>query len=141
MSERLVGQFTPIEKFAQFLVEKLELSKTIYTARLPNEIAKFTVDLSAARTDTKLSSRGGAREPSFDYDNKYPTWHYLKTLVKGTGLWTLKFVMPGKRTVSLSQDEVTRGDEIFLEFEELEFTNIAQDEVISPVLWIEKRYF
>jgi len=133
-NERLIGQFTPVE----VILDKL--SEIIYKARFPNEVTKFTVDLSIARTNKRLSSIGGG-EGLFDYSAKYPTWHYLKILKKGTGTWTLTFEMPGKRTISLSNDEVLLGDEIYLEFTEIYFTNTSQSGVVSPVFWIEKRYF
>jgi len=140
MSNGLVGQFTPIEKFALVLKDLLKLSEEIYKSSLPNKIAKFSVDLSAARTDKKLSSRGGG-ERLFDYDSKYPQWYYLKLLIKGDGTWTLKFVSEDKTTISLSDEELTKGDEISLEFTELEFTNTAQSGVTNPTFWLEKRYF
>lgn len=129
-----IGKFIPID----VILEKL--SEIIYKSRFPNEVKKFTVDLSIARVNKKLSSIGGG-EALFEYDVKYPTWHYLKILKKGTGTWTITFEMPGKRTISLPNDEVLQGDEIFLEFTELYFTNSSQTGVVSPVFWIEKRYF
>lgn len=140
MADRLVGQFTPLEKFALVLKDLLALSEQIYKSPLPNKIAKFTVDLSTARTNKKLSSRGGG-ETLFDYDEKYPSWYYLKVLIKGDGTWTLKFVSEDKTTVSLTNDELTKGDEISLEFTELEFTNTAQPGITNPIFWLEKRYF
>ena len=140
MSNGLVGQFTPIEKFALVLKDLLNLSEQIYKSPLPNKIAKFTVDLSTERTNKKLSSRGGG-EDLFDYDEKYPSWFYLKVLIKGTGTWTLKFVSGDKTTISLSDEEITKGDEIALEFTELEFTNSAQSGITNPIFWLEKRYF
>ena len=134
MSSDKIAQFIPLEEILD------KLSEIIYKARFPNEVEKLTVDLSTARTDKRLSSIGGG-EGLFDYNAKYPTWHYLKVLVKGTGTWTLTFEMPGRRTISLSNDEVLLGDEIYLEFTELYFTNTSQSGVTSPVFWIEKRYF
>jgi len=139
MDDRLIGQFTPIEKFALVLKDLLNLSEQIYKSPLPNKIAKFTVDLSTARTNKNLSSKGGG-EGLFDYDPKYPHWYYLKVLIKGTGTWTLKFISEDKSSISLTNDELTKGDEIALEFIELEFTNTAQS-VTNPILWLEKRYF
>lgn len=139
MSNGLVGQFTPIEKFALVLKDLLKLSEEIYKSSLPNKVAKFTVDLSIARSNKRLSSGGGG-EGLFDYDVKYPNWYYLKVLVKGTGTWTLRFISADKSSISLSQDEVTKGDEASLEFTDLEFTNTAQS-VTNPVFWLEKRYF
>lgn len=140
MSDGLVGQFTPIEKFALVLKDLLNLSEQIYKSPLPNKIAKFTVDLSIARTNKSLSSKGGG-EALFDYDVKYPNWYYLKILIKGTGVWTLKFISEDKSSISLTNDEVTKGDEVLLEFTDLEFTNTAQSGVTSPTIWLEKRYF
>lgn len=133
MDEELIGKFTPIKAILD------KLSEIIYKARFPNEVAKFTVNLSTARTKKKLSSVGGG-ENLFDYNNKYPTWHYLKVLKKGTGTWTLTFQLPGKREISLEDDEVFKGDEIYLEFTEIFFTNTSQD-VDDPTFWVEKRYF
>ena len=132
--KKYIGEFIPIDKILK------ELDKIFYTSRFPNEVAKFTVDLSIARTNKRLSSIGGG-EGLFDYNVKYPTWHYLKILKKGTGTWTLTFEMLGKRTISLENDEVLLGDEIYLEFTELYFTNTSQTGVVSPVFWLEKRYF
>ena len=134
MSNTKVAEFTPINE----LLDKL--SEIIYKARFPNEVTKFTVDLSSARTNKRLSSIGGG-EGLFDYNTKFPTWHYLKILVKGTGIWSLTFEMPGKRTITLNNDEVLLGDEVYLEWTDLYFTNTAQSGIVSPVFWIEKRYF
>jgi len=134
----LIGKFTPLDAVIDKVLRRLD--EIFYKSRFPNEIAKFTVDLSITRTNKRLSSIGGG-EGLFDYNVKYPTWHYLKILVKGTGTWTIIFELPGKKTISLSNDEVLLGDEIYLEFTELYFTNTAQDNVTSPIFWIEKRYF
>ena len=134
MNGEKIAQFAPLEEILD------RLSEIIYKARFPNEVAKFTVDLSTIRTNKRLSSIGGG-EGLFDYNVKHPTWHYLKVLVKGTGTWTLTFEMPGRRTINLDNDEVLLGDEIYLEFTELYFTNTAQSGVTSPVFWCEKRYF
>lgn len=135
MNRKLVGKFTPIET----VIEKLNISKDIYTARLPDEVAKFTVDLSIARNKKPLSDKGGG-EGLFSYSSKWPSWYYCKVLVKGTGSYTLIFVMPGRREVSLANTEILKGDEILLEFEELKFTNTSQS-VTNPTFWLEKRYF
>ena len=140
MSNGLIGQFTPIEKFALALKDLLKLSEEVYKSSLPNKIAKFSVDLDIARDDKRLSSRGGG-EGLFDYDIKYPSWYYLKILIKGTGVWTLNFISEDKSSISLTNDEVTKGDEVLLEFADLQFTNAAQSEVTDPTFWLEKRYF
>jgi len=132
-----IGKFIKIEELL-IPLSKI-ISKAIYTARLPNEIAKFTVDLSIERDKKRLSSRGGG-ENLFTYDPHHPSWYYLKILKKGNGVWTLTFHLPGERTVDLSNDEVLQGDEIFLEFIDLSFTNAKQPDAVSPVFWIEKRY-
>jgi len=79
----------------------------------------------------------------FSYDVKYPNWYYLKVLIKGTGTWTirLRFISQDKSVISLTSDELTKGDEVSLEFAELEFTNEAQSGVTNPTFWLEKRYF
>ena len=129
----LKGEFVAIQELKQVL------SEVIYKARLPNKVKKFTVDLSTARAKTKLSSVGGG-ERLFDYDEQYPTWHYFKVLVKGTGNFTIRFVLEGREPVELENTEILKGDEILLEFKEIEFTNTAQS-VTNPVFWLEKRYF
>jgi len=131
---KLLGQFTNATKFAEIMKEKLALSEEIYKSTLPDNVAKFEVDLSTARSEKKLSDIGGG-ERKFRHAN----WYYLKVLIKGDGTWTLKFVLKDKSTVSLSNAEVTKGDEIYLEFTELEFTNLEQSEVTSPTFWIERR--
>jgi len=133
-----IGKFIKVEEILGPLSKII--SKAIYTARLPNEIAKFTVDLSIERNNKRLSSRGGG-EGLFTYNPRYPSWYYLKVLKKGTGVFTLTFELPGNRTISLDSDEIYSGDEFFLEFIELYFTNSSQSGVVSPVFWLEKRYF
>ncbi|OQX87784.1 MAG: hypothetical protein B6D55_02425 [Candidatus Omnitrophica bacterium 4484_70.2] len=135
--QELLGKFTPLDVVIDEVLKRLD--KILYKSRFPNEIAKFTVDLSIERDKKKLSSIGGG-EGLFDYNAKYPSWHYLKVLIKGDGVWTLTFELAGKRTISLTNEEILRGDEIFLEFYELYFTNEAQTGVVNPVFWIEKRY-
>jgi len=134
----LLGKFTPLDVVIDEVLKRLD--EILYKSQFPNEIAKFTVDLSIERNNKRLSSVGGG-EGLFDYNVKYPTWHYLKVLVKGTGDWTLTIEMPGGKTVSLESSEVSIGDEVLLEFTELYFTNTAQSGEISPVFWLEKRYF
>jgi len=135
--QELLGKFTPLDVVIDEVLKRLD--EILYKSRFPNEIAKFTVDLSIERNNKRLSSVGGG-EGLFDYNVKYPTWHYLKILKK-SGVWTLTFELPGKKTISLSNDEVFSGDEIYLEFTELYFTNTAQSGIEGPTFWIEKRYF
>lgn len=130
----LAGQFIEISKLKEVF------SEVIYKARLPNKISKFTVTLSTARDDKKLSSDGGG-EGLFDYDSSSPSWFYLKVLTKGTGTWAIKFIIPGKDPILLSSSELLKGDEISWEFIELKFTNTAQSGVTNPTFLIEKRYF
>lgn len=137
-NNRLVGKFTPIETVINKLLGKL--SGIIYKSRLPDAVEKFTVDLSTARDNKRLSDRGGG-EGLFSYSIRYPSWYYLKVLVKGTGSYNIRFIMPGRRSLELSNTEILKGDEIYWEFTELEFTNTAQTGVINPVFIIEKRYF
>lgn len=137
-NDRLVGKFTPIGTVVNKLLGKLP--GVIYKSRLPDAIEKFTVDLSTARDSKRLSDRGGG-EGLFPYSVKYPSWYYLKVLVKGTGSYDMKFVMPGRRSVELSNTEILKGDEIYWEFTELKFTNTAQAGVTNPTFIIEKRYF
>jgi len=132
--EKLAGIFQPAKEVAEIFKKEFALEKTIYTAGLPDYIAKFTVNLSTARNEKHLSDVGGG-ERKF----KHVNWYYLKVLIKGDGEWTLEFTLKDKSTVSLSQDEVTKGDEIYLEFTELKFTNTSQSGVTSPTFWIERR--
>lgn len=132
-AKQLKGEFVAIEDL------KRVFSEIIYKARLANKIKKFTVDLATTRDKKRLSSAGGG-EGLFDYDESYPSWYYFKILVKGTGTYTIRFIMPGKNPIELSNTEIIKGDEVSLEFTELEFTNSAQS-VVNPIFWIEKRYF
>ena len=134
MEDKLIGHFVPVNGILD------KLSEIIYKSRFPDDIAKFTVDLSIERNNKRLSNIGGG-EGLFDYNAKYPTWQYLKILSKGTGIWTITFEIPGKKTISLTNDEVNSGDEMSLEFTELYFTNTAQSGVDNLTLWLEKRYF
>ena len=133
-ARQLKGEFVAIGDLKQVL------SETIYKARLANKIKKFTVDLTTARNKKRLSNVGGG-EGLFDYDESYPSWYYFKILVKGTGTYTIRFIMPGKDPIELSNTEIIKGDEVSLEFTELEFTNTAQPGLTNPIFWIEKRYF
>ena len=132
-AKQLKGEFMAIEDLKQIL------SEVIYKATLPNKVEKFTVDLAIAREKKKLSKVGGG-EGLFIYDVKYRTWHYFKVLVKGTGTYTIRFIMEAREPIELDSTEINKGDEISLEFTELEFTNIAQS-VTNPIFWLEKRYF
>ncbi len=136
--QKLLGKFTPLDVVIDEVLKRLD--EIFYKSRFPNEIAKFTVDLSIERTNKRLSSIGGG-EGLFDYNVRYPTWHYLKILKKGTGTFTFIFELPGRKTISLDSDEIYSGDEFFLEFTELYFTNSSQSGVVSPIIWMEKRYF
>ncbi|MCD6429362.1 hypothetical protein J7L09_01570 [bacterium] len=136
--QELLGKFTPLDVVIDEVLKRLD--EILYKSQFPNEIAKFTVDLSIERNNKRLSSVGGG-EGLFDYNVKYPTWHYLKILKKGTGTFTFTFELPGKKTISLNSDEVYSGDEFLLEFTEIYFTNSSQSGVVSPVFWLEKRYF
>lgn len=130
----LYAKFTPIDQVVSLL------SEAIYKARLPNKVEKFSVDLTTARINQKLSSVGGG-EKLFTYDASNPSWFYLKFLSKGTGVWSLRFILVGKDPITLASTEILQGDEVNLEFTELEFTNAAQVGVTNPSIWIEKRYF
>lgn len=131
---KLAGVFTPVEKAAKAFKEEFKLEETIYKAGLPDFVAKFTVDLATERNEKKLSDASGGEELF-----KEAHWFYCKILVKGTGNYEMEFVLKDKSTVSLSQDEITKGDEIYLEFTELKFTNSEQGDVTNPVLWLERR--
>lgn len=129
----LAGIFTPAKEAAKVFKEEFALEKTIYKAGLPDNVAKFSVDLSTARSEKPLSDVGGG-ERKF----KHAHWYYLKFLTKG-GVWTIKFVLKDKSSVSLSNTEVTKGDEVYLEFTELKFTNSTQAGIDGPTLWLERR--
>ena len=133
MARELKGEFVAMEDLKQIL------SEVIYKARLPNKVEKFIVDLATERTKKKLSKIGGG-EGLFSYDVKYPTWHYFKILIKGTGTYTIRFIMEGREPIELDSTEINKGDEVNLEFKEVEFTNTTQS-VTNPKFWIEKRYF
>lgn len=136
--KRLIGEFISIEKlpeaFAQELKESLDLEDTLYKSSLPNYVDKFTLNLSIARTQKVLSDIGGG-EKLF----RHAHWYYLKILVKGTGTWTLIFELPNGDIVTLSESEVIKGDEIYLEWAELKATNTAQPGETNPVIWVERR--
>ena len=134
MGGELKGEFVLIQDLKQVL------SEVIYKARLPNKVEKFTVDLSIERAKKKLSKVGGG-EGLFSYDVKNPTWYYFKILVKGTGIYTIRFILENREPIELENTNINRGDEIYLEFKELELTNSVQSGVTNPVFWIEKRYF
>jgi len=125
---RTIGQFIEIKKIGKTFEE------AFYKSALPDYIEKFEVDLSTARSNKPLSDVGGG-EGLF----KRANWYYCKVLIKGDGDYTLEFTLKNKSTVNLTQDEISKGDEISLEFIELKFTNTAQSGVTSPTFWLERR--
>ena len=75
--QQLLGKFTPLDVVIDEVLKRLD--EILYKSRFPNEVAKFTVNLSIERNNKRLSSVGGG-EGLFDYDVRNPTWHYLKIL-------------------------------------------------------------
>jgi hypothetical protein len=83
----------------------------------PNKIERLEIDLSIARTDEEIASRGIS----------------FSVIRRGTGSWQLTFTWLDKTTTTFNSDELSAGVHIDAEYKNILFTNTAQAGVTNPI--------